>query len=111
MLATVTLLVPSRGGRLLALAAVVVCSVVLVGLLGHATREAADFGHEHAVHGVLGLCFVIVALLVTVVAVRAPSQPGIAHRGMTVRRIGGAPPRPPAGHARASPVWLQRFLN
>jgi hypothetical protein len=111
MLATVAPPNLSRRRRLLALAAAAVCSVVLVGLLGHATREAADPGHEHAVHGVLGLCFVMVALLGSLAVVGTPSQPRTVRHDITVRRIEAAPRRLPAGHARASPAWLQRFLH
>jgi hypothetical protein len=92
--------------------ALAVVAFGLAGFLAHDLRERAEPGHEHVAHDVPGLCLLVLALVVPLVA-RAPATgPAVGVPGTFTRRESACPVSGLAlGGARASPAWLQRFRN
>lgn len=98
-----------RGGRAQAAIAIVAVALALYVVLGHAFQPVST-GGEHAMHGA-AIRLVIAALIAPALLVRRVRmipRPPIA---LAVFPVAEPRPAPPPAGARASPQWLQRFLN
>lgn len=91
-------------------AGAVALSLLLFVLLGHALHGAAHDRHDAAGAAATGLCLVLFTLLAPLAALRSPEGPPAAPPFALARPV-GLPARRPQARARASPVWLQRFLR
>ena len=106
---TPALFTPGRARRTTAVLVVtLVLGMALFLGLGHVVGHAVE--HDAAM-GMAGICLVLFTILVPLaLAVAAipngPIAAAISERSQTL-----APPSPPDPRARASPAWLERFLN
>ncbi|MGH3031185.1 MAG: hypothetical protein ACRDNE_10555 [Gaiellaceae bacterium] len=100
-------LLPGRAS----LAGSLACVVLLLMLVGHDLRPVLEPGHDHGSATVAGLCFVLLGTVLSVL-LAAPPRPAIVVPVFAPVPLRSAPARPLlARSARASPAWLQRFLN
>ena len=88
----------------------VVASLALFALFRHALHESMEHGDEHGAHCAVVVCLVIATLPFPVGPLAQPRLPRreSADR-LQPQRVPAPADSPP--QARASPGWLQRFLN
>ena len=101
------MLTPRMFRRLVALA----CVVLLVAIAAHATLDVIQLARDHSVDSAVVVCLLVFTIVYAAVRPRA--------RGSSVFLFAVAPDIAPKSRlavatndrARASPVWIQRFLR
>jgi hypothetical protein len=110
--AIVALVSARRSSRLRLLGAIAVAALAAYFTIGHAAHTSAAMDAGKALHGT-GICLVLLALSAAVIL---PRLRRLRLRPAQRPTLFVAPaldwsPSPHQAVARASPVWLQRFLN
>lgn len=101
--------------RTTALAAAVVALLaslpLFYGAVGHGLQGGPHGEGGMVEHGIAGLCLVLVTALASLLVSAPPSEPRLQASGPESGPARLPPPEASEASARASPAWLQRFLN